>query len=387
MQIPDLAALVQRLQLQSVDGLPQAELDGRHYRLPQRLHEALSVLKQQGPQQGLRSLAQRWDVPEAALQAELGQSLATLTQGSAKQSYIRAGITVLPAGWVQRLANGLLPLFRWPVVLAVGLAATLMLLDLFFFKSVGGSELRRMDLTALDWLLAYAFIVIVLLFHELGHATGLRATGQLPQQIGFGFFLIFPVFYANVSNAWLVGRRARVLVNLGGIYFQMLGAILLYAAIAMTDGHTRAWLSLAFKSNLATACFVLIPFIRNDGYWLLADALGIHDLYQRAGGMCWIIMQRWLARRPVTAKEYFMGLYALCNYSFLALVVWSLCKSLYGGFSQSREIWAADGFSSLLSEHPGLLISTAISLLFFVLFTRPFIRRAYQHVKLKSRPV
>jgi len=388
MQTPDIPALLQRLKLQTVDGVHQAELDGRHYRLPQRLHEAASVLKLQGLESGLETLAQRWDVAAAEreqLRADLCQSLAALAQGEAKHGYIHSGVTVLKAGVVQRAAECLLPLFQRWVVLAVLLATLLVLLDLFVFKTVGGSELRRLDLSAMDWLIAYACIGIVLLFHELGHATGLRAVGQAPQQIGFGFFLVFPVFYANVSNAWLVSRRSRFVVNLGGIYFQMIAAILLYIGVAFTEGHLQACLGLAFKSNLATACFVLIPFIRNDGYWMLADWLGSHDLYQRAGGMSWIIFRRLLERRPVTRQEWCIGLYALCNYSFLAVVIWALCKSLFLGLGKVSEVLQLQGFSALATEYPGLLFSTGISLMFFVLFARPFIRRAYQHVKPKSR--
>jgi len=390
MQNPELASLLQRLRLQTVDGVHQAELDGRHYRLPPRLHEAACVMKTQGPEQGFATLMQRWDVAatqQSALRAELWQALTALEQSEIKHGYIHAGVTVLPASVVQRLSARLLPLFGLPAVCAVLLAFALLLLDLIVFHSVGGSELRRMDLSAADWLLGYLFTCAVLLFHELGHATGLRAVGQIPQQIGFGFFLVFPVFYANVSNAWLVARRSRFIVNLGGIYFQLIGALLLYAAIAFTDGHVRAFLSLAFKANLAAACFVLIPFIRNDGYWLLSDCLGLPDLYQRAGGMCWVIFQRLRARVSISATEWFIAAYAVCNYSFLALVILGLGRSIYRNAAQFGEIIHAGGANTLLLEHPALLVSSGITLLMFGVFTRPIIWRAYQHVKLKSRSI
>lgn len=385
MQAPDISDLLRRLQLQTVDGEPQAELDGRHFKLPPRLHQALTVLKEQGPEQGLDRLAQSWGMDRQTLQDELGQSLQKLTLGEAKQSYIHTGFTVLPAPLVQRLAAALLPLFKRAVVWGVLLATAWMLLDLFVFKQIGGPKLRRIDLDAMDWLLSYAFVFIVLMFHELGHATGLRAVGQQPQQIGFGFFLIFPVFYANVSNAWSVSRRSRFIVSLGGIYFQMLGAVLLYLGVGFSTGHTQAWLMLAFKSNLATAVFVLIPFIRNDGYWLLADWLGIHDLYQRAGGMCFIIWRGLIERRTITRQEWLIGLYAVGNYGFLLMVVFSLIKSLYLGFSQSGVVLRDQGWSNLLTQHPDLLVSTAIASLFFVLFASPLVRRAYQNVTQNSR--
>lgn len=380
----DISTLISQVQIRVVDGAHQAALNGRHFKIQARMYEALGVLKEAGVDAGSERLMERWGVaPESrpAFKADLLEQVARLAPERASPSYIHAAMTVLPATLVQRLAARLAPLFGRPVVWTVCLLALLVLGDLFLFHQVGGTQLRSLDLTGRDLLMGYVCILFVLLFHELGHATGMRHVGQQPHEIGFGFYLIFPVFFANVSNAWLVDRKSRFVVNLGGIYFQLLASVILYIGIAFTDGHTQAWLTLAFKSNLATALFVLIPFIRNDGYWLLADFLGLHDLYQRAGGMCWIIYRKLRERAAISGTEWFIGIYAVCNYSFLIFVCVSLLKSSYRNFSQTLEILVHHSWEFLALEHPRLLVSSAISLIVLFFFTRPFLLRAYTHVK------
>jgi len=380
----DISTLLAQVQIKVVDGAHQAALNGRHFKIQPRMYEALGILKEEGADAGSARLMERWDIaPEARadFKTDLLRQVASLAPERAARSYIQASITVMPAPLVQRLAAHLALLFRAPVVWTVCLLALLVLGDLFLFHQVGGTQLRSLDLTGRDLLMGYLCVLVVLLFHELGHAAGMRHVGQQPHEIGFGFYLIFPVFFANVSNAWLVDRRSRFVVNLGGIYFQLLAAVILYIGIALTEGHTQAWLSLAFKSNLATALFVLIPFIRNDGYWLLADFMGLHDLYQRAGGMCWIVYRKLREKTAVSGTEWFIAAYAVCNYSFLAFVCYGLLNSSYRNFSQTIEILVHHSWEFLALEHPRLLVSSAISLVVLFFFTRPFLLRAYTHVK------
>jgi len=383
MSKPDIHSLLEQVQIQVVDGSHQATLNGRHFKIKPQLYEALTVMKAEGVEVGIEQLRVRWAISADArevFRTQLLDSIESLVSKPAKSSYIHSSVTVLSAPLVQGVSARLTGLFDRRVAWVAGLLCLLVFGDLLFFHQVGGTQLRSIDLSALDWLLSYACIFAILLFHELGHATGMRRAGQLPAEIGFGFYLIFPVFFANVSNAWLVDRRSRFMVSLGGIYFQMLAAVLLYAGIALTDGRPQVWLSLAFKVNIATALFVLIPFIRNDGYWLLADFLGLHDLYQRAGGMCWIIFQNLRHGRPVSRIEWFIACYAICNYSFLSFCIWSLAKSTHFHFSRCVEVLSDAGWKSLFLSHPQSLVSSVLSVIVLHFFIYPLLKRAYQHV-------
>jgi putative peptide zinc metalloprotease protein len=383
MSEPDIHALLEQLQIQVVDGGYQAVLNGRHFKIKPQLYEALVVLKAHGVEVGLGRICESWGLAGEgfeAFRAQLLDSIASLASVPVRKSYIHSSFTLLSAPLVRGLSLRLAGLFQRWLVWVVGLLCLLVFGDLFFFHQVGGSHLRSVDLSALDWLVSYSCIFGILLVHELGHAAAIRRAGQLPAEIGFGFYLVFPVFFANVSNAWLLGRRARFMVSLGGVYFQMLAAVLLYVGIALTSGHPQAWLSLAFKVNIVTALFVLIPFIRNDGYWLLADFLRVHDLYQRAGGMCWIVFQHLRNDRKVAGMEWFIAGYAICNYSFLTFCIWGLMVTVQANLSKCFEVIISDGWSTLLISHPKTWLVGALSAVVLHFLIYPFVKRAVRYV-------
>ena len=64
-------------------------------------------------------------------------------------------------------------------------------------------------------LLTFFFVVISAAFHELGHASALRAGGKLPRAMGAGLYLVYPAFYTDVSENYQLKRWARVRTDLG----------------------------------------------------------------------------------------------------------------------------------------------------------------------------
>jgi putative peptide zinc metalloprotease protein len=117
--------------------------------------------------------------------------------------------------------------------------------------------------------------------HEFGHAAALRYGGGRAASMGFGFYLIYPALYTDTSDAYRLGRWARVRVDLGGFYFHLLCALALMA-VSVATGHE--WLLVAVLAiNLELLRQLLFPFVRFDGYWLLADLTGVPDLFAQVG--------------------------------------------------------------------------------------------------------
>lgn len=117
--------------------------------------------------------------------------------------------------------------------------------------------------------------------HEFGHAAALRYGGGRAASMGFGFYLIYPALYTDTSDAYRLGRWARVRVDLGGFYFHLLCALAL-VALSVATGHE--WLLVAVLAiNLELLRQLLFPFVRFDGYWLLADLTGVPDLFAQVG--------------------------------------------------------------------------------------------------------
>ena len=92
-------------------------------------------------------------------------------------------------------------------------------------------------------------IVVGLSFHEFGHASACCYYNLPPGAIGICVYLNMLVFYADVSNVWHLSRGKRIVVNLGGVYFQMLLLIPIYIVYNITRNDLLAYILLSFNLN------------------------------------------------------------------------------------------------------------------------------------------
>jgi outer membrane lipoprotein-sorting protein len=126
-----------------------------------------------------------------------------------------------------------------------------------------------------------AVIALVFLgaaFHELGHASALRYHGGNVGGMGFGVYLIYPVFYTDTTDAYRLSRWGRLAVDLGGVYFHLIFALALFAAYFKT--HHELLLFSVFLVDLEIIR-QFVPLIRLDGYWAITDLTGIPDLFSQ----------------------------------------------------------------------------------------------------------
>lgn len=133
--------------------------------------------------------------------------------------------------------------------------------------------------TNLPYLIA-AFVLIKLL-HELGHGTACRRFGGECHELGILFIACFPLMYCDVSDAWLFRERwKRVVVSAAGILIELFVAAvaaLLWMASVPGVAHTF-FLNIAIVASVNTLLINGNPLLRYDGYYVLADSLGIANL-------------------------------------------------------------------------------------------------------------
>jgi hypothetical protein len=184
---------------------------------------------------------------------------------------------LLAARHVRSLAAVLAPLFApWTLAgvmaLCLGMHATYALLTA---QQIGYHEL--LSYTPSELLLLVVVCVGRSLVHELGHAAAcLRLAGSVGG-IGYGVFITTPVLYCDVSDVHLLPRRAKALVGMAGTVLDIVFlALLIAVAGANLIVMKIYWL------GVIAVLLNLVPFYRNDGYWVMNDLAGSDDLLERS---------------------------------------------------------------------------------------------------------
>ena len=190
--------------------------------------------------------------------------------------------------------------------------------------------------------------ILAAAFHELGHAAALRYGGGQVRGIGAGLYLIYPVFFTDVSDNYRLGRWARVRTDLGGFYFTLIFALGMIGLYLLT-GH-RLFLLVVLLLNFEILSQSL-PYVRFDGYWVLADLTGIPDFFSQMGAFVRAILPlpRWKGYRLPRLKgwvQVIFGLYIVVTVPLLVYLLFRLVQSL-------PQIVAVT-WSALATELPGL---------------------------------
>ncbi|HEU4329870.1 MAG TPA: MinD/ParA family protein [Lapillicoccus sp.] len=192
---------------------------------------------------------------------------------------LRFRATLLPAPVTRLLARLLTPLLFGPVVVLglLGLIAA----DVWLVRqaSLGGA----VDSVLVDPPLLLSVIGILLgatVIHELGHAAACRYGGATPGKIGVAVYVVYPAFFTDVTQSYRLGRGGRVRTDLGGVYFNALTIVGLTGVYAQTRSPA---VLLAIVFIHVEALQQLMPLGRLDGYFVVADLVGVPDLFSRIG--------------------------------------------------------------------------------------------------------
>jgi putative peptide zinc metalloprotease protein len=221
-------------------------------------------------------------------------------------SYIYLKLKMLGEGPLNRLVAPLVSLFR-PRTMRL-LSAVAILLTLLYYAVASRPSLAGISVGQV--LLVYGLLFLIFFLHEVGHATASKYFGVNPGEISFGFYLVFPVFFADVSKIWSLNKRKRIVVNLGGVYFQLLiNGLLIPIALLLPDSNRL--LSTIIHTNVFVIFYSLVPFLRYDGYWIYSDWFEIPNLMRRSIRYPFRVLKDYRAGRGVNLP---LLLYSLLNY-------------------------------------------------------------------------
>lgn len=178
--------------------------------------------------------------------------------------------------------------------------------------------------------------VAVKVLHEAGHAFTARYFGAECNECGIMLLVMTPVLYTNVSDAWMLPRRQRMLVTASGILVELsIAAICTILWWNCAAGVTRSLLlNTMLLCSLNTVFFNGNPLLRFDGYFLLTDWLGIPNLSSRATAVfqAWLLQVFTGQRQPLLAFEerrrtlLLYGMLASCYRLLLTVAILKLVQ-------------------------------------------------------------
>jgi len=218
----------------------------------------------------------------------------------------------------------------------------------------------------------YILFVLIVFLHEIGHASSAYKYGVLPKEIGFGFYFTMPVLYTELTEIWTLKRNEKIIVNVSGIYFQLILNILFVLILLFSPENITV--SVLFLINCFSIFFALNPFFKNDGYWVFSDYFNITNLEIKAD-KCFVQLVRIL----FTPKESFSFFRdkrgVLVFYSFVNFIFW------FYFFYKTSKYMIVNANKHYESISNGFDLIVIGKILLYVFFVYMFIKSTYNRIK------
>ena len=223
------------------------------------------------------------------------------------KSFLLVEKIILPpkqTAWLARVFQGLFqPTLFWITFLA------LILISLFAFF---GADNYHHEETSFEVPLLYfmGIYFISIFLHELGHIAAARKFTGKNGGIGVGIYILYPIFFSDISAIWAASKQQKVITNLAGVYMQLWCAIFLYFVGTNTYLHSFQ----DFGKAIMFICFIqILPFLRSDGYWLLSDLTETPNLLRKSNDQ----FKNFFSKPAVFIKKLSVSNFLLFSYAFL----------------------------------------------------------------------
>jgi putative peptide zinc metalloprotease protein len=192
-----------------------------------------------------------------------------------------------PDRFIQFAAQPFLLLFGWPgfAMCTIVMVASGYLVLMRFTEFVSCLPTWSI-IRSPSALIGFGFVFVVTrVIHEFGHAVACKRFGVPCKDIGLllSFGMICP--YVDITDAWSVGsRRKRIVIALGGIYFEAIVAAIAGIAwyISVESWMHDLFFRIMLVSSATTLLFNANPFLKYDGYFVLSDCIGMQNIRERA---------------------------------------------------------------------------------------------------------
>src|SRR5262245_31136734 len=247
-----------------------------------------------------------------------------------------------PDSFLERTAFLFRPLFGWFGALIWLSVVTAGLVLAGINWSALTEDIVDRALAPQNLLLLWFVYPLVKAVHELGHAYATKIYGGEVHEIGVMFLVFVPVPYVDASAASsFPDKRQRMVVGAIGIGVEMLlaaVAVAVFASAVVGPVHAVAY-NVILIGGVSTLLFNGNPLLRFDGYYVLADALELPNLGQRANRYLGYLIERYAygsreASFPETdrrARAWFV-FYGIASFLYRLLISIAIIISLGSRF-------------------------------------------------------
>lgn len=219
---------------------------------------------------------------------------------------------------ISYFSNLLKVLFEKKIMIAIIILFTIC--DIIF-HSIAVINIPQMNFYSISELIL--LIILSSFMHELGHVSACKYFNVNHGGIGFGLYLMFPVFYADVSEIWTLSRGKRLIVNIAGVYFQFIFLIPCLLFYFYTYNDILKYFIFAINVNLL---ITLNPFFKFDGYWIISDMLGVPNLRKRTNELLSYYTRKLQKNNNNRSKPYLL---LINKNAKIFLLVYSLIVNLF----------------------------------------------------------
>jgi len=270
-----------------------------------------------------------------------------------------------PERLLERLNRWLAPVLDRPRV-ALGALSVLALAVLLALPGHGGdlADTVSSHLNPGGLALFVLTLVFTNVVHEFGHGIVAARLGCRVRAMGVALVFMMPVAWCDTSDAWRLKRRAdRLKIDAGGIAIEALLALVALACwLVLPDGIARSLAFFVAASSLVTTLLVnLNPFMKFDGYYLLADSLGIENLQARSfAALKWRLRVALFGSQapppePMTARRrHVLCTYAACTWVYRLFLYLAIGWLVYTFWFKALGILLAIATLGLLLVKPVL---------------------------------
>jgi putative peptide zinc metalloprotease protein len=279
---------------------------------------------------------------------------------------------------IMPITNILRGLYWPPVMVAVLAIAAFVEVWVYVIHGIGAS-LR--DAIYAPGLMGIILLVIVVSagFHELGHAAALHYAGGRIKGMGAGIYIVYPAFFTDVSDNYRLTRWKRVRTDLGGFYFNLIFSLVIMGVYVLTG---LEWLLLLVLLINLEILHQLLPFLRLDGYWTLADITGVPDFFTQMAAFVRSVLPvaAWKGRKLPPLKRWatvVFAIYTLITIPLLVLLVVLMIRSVPRVLATAWDSFGQQGHAFVAAQAGGSVLAAAGAAVQAVLLLIPTIGLLY----------